>query len=180
MGEAKATDYVKRRKRGFERTSGLLQSHIREASEARGFSESRLLTHWQDIVGEQSAAMTRPVKVSYAKDGFGATLTVLTTGAFAPMVQAELPKLLERVNSVYGYRAISRIHVTQTAPSGFSEGRVAFQGPKPATRKAPTQEMLAEAKRLSHDVEDEGLRRALEQLVGNFLNRQPLQQKEKK
>lgn len=44
-----------RRKKGFEATSGLLQSRIRDAIEARGFSESRLLTHWSEVVGEQTA-----------------------------------------------------------------------------------------------------------------------------
>ena len=52
------------RKRGFERTAGLLQSQIRKASEKRGFAESRLLTHWAEFVGEDFANVARPVKVS--------------------------------------------------------------------------------------------------------------------
>ena len=122
-----ASEYIPRRKRGFERTSGLLQSRIRTASESRGFSETRLLTHWADIVGEDLSKMCEPVKVSYTKGGFGASLTILTTGAFAPMLQAQLPSLKDRVNSVYGFNAISRIHITQTAPVGFAEGRAAFR-----------------------------------------------------
>ena len=74
--------------------------------------------------------MSRPVKVSYAKGGFGATLTLLTTGAYAPMLQAELPKIRNRVNAVYGHNAISHIRITQTAPMGFSEGRAVFEAPK--------------------------------------------------
>ncbi|ATG48222.1 DUF721 domain-containing protein [Celeribacter ethanolicus] len=171
---------AKRRKRGFERTSGLLQTRIREASEARGFSESRLLTHWEEIVGEATAAMSRPVKVSYAKGGFGATLTLLTTGAFAPMVQAEVPKIRDRVNAVYGYNAISRIHVTQTAPSGFSEGRVAFHAPRPEPAPDITPETRAEARALSEGVHDQALRQALEKFAGTFLTRQHCKPKEEK
>jgi len=171
---------AKRRKRGFERTSGLLQSKIREATEARGFSETRLLTHWEDIVGAQTAGMSRPIKVSYAKGGFGATLTLLTTGAFAPMVQAEVPKIRERVNAVYGYNAISRIHVTQTAPTGFSEGRVAFSMPKHDHRLVITEDAAEEAKSMSEGAQDDGLRRALEKFAGTFLSRQSSQTKEDK
>ena len=178
MMDAKTRE--KRRKRGFERTSGLLQARIREVAEARGFSESRLLTHWEDIVGEQTAAMSRPVKVSYAKGGFGATLTLLTTGAYAPMVQADLPKIHDRVNAVYGYNAISRIHVTQTAPTGFSEGRVVFARPEKTAPVQISADVRAEAKRMSQGVQDEGLRKALEQLVSTYMSRQPHQSKEQK
>ncbi len=169
----------KRRKRGFEQTSSLLMSRIRTASESRGFSESRVLTHWEEIVGEQIAGMSRPVKISYAKGGFGASLTLLTTGAYAPMLQAELPKIRERVNAVYGYNAISRIHVTQTAPTGFSEGRVQFEGPKPTKPVEISPETRETAKELAQGVQNEELRKALEKFAGTFLSRQRHQSKDK-
>ena len=162
---------IKRRKKGFEMTSGLLQSRIRTATETRGFSEMRLLTQWGGIVGEQTASMARPIKVTYAKGGFGATLVLLTTGSFAPMLQAELPKIQDRVNAVYGYSAISRIHITQTAPTGFAEGRVQFEQLKEKPRNQPSPEVLAEAHDLSAGAQDENLRRALEKLASSFLHR---------
>ena len=100
----KATSYASnhRRKRGFERTSGLLQKQIRKAGEKRGFAVSRLLTHWAEIVGEDTAKVAKPIKVSYGQGGFGATMTILTTGAQAPMLQADLPRIQDRVNACYG------------------------------------------------------------------------------
>lgn len=151
-------------------TSGLLQSRIRETTETRGFSESRLLTHWSEAVGSETAAMARPVKVSYAKGGFGATLTLLTTGAFAPMLQAELPKILARVNAVYGYSAISRIHITQTAPTGFSGGQVEFETRSKVIEPAPSPEVKAEARLISADIKDDKLRRILEEMASKVLS----------
>lgn len=178
MRKAKATQkstataaMIKRRKRGFEMTSGLLQSKIRQATETRGFSEMRLLTHWVEIVGEQTASMARPIKVTYAKGGFGATLVLLTTGSYAPMLQVELPKIQDRVNSVYGYSAISRIHITQTAPTGFAEGRVQFEHAKEKPPQPPSPKVVAEAHALSEGAQDENLRRALEKLASSFLHR---------
>lgn len=171
MSKAKTTEKpFKRRKKGFEMTSGLLQQRIREATETRGFSESRLLTHWSEVVGPETAAMARPVKVSYAKGGFGATLTLLTTGAFAPMLQAELPKIQNRVNAVYGYSAISRIHITQTAPTGFSGGRVDFETRKKQVEFEASPEVKAEAREISADVKDEKLRRILEEMASKVLS----------
>lgn len=159
-----------RKMRGFQRTSSLLQSRIRKASETRGFAVTRLLTHWPDIVGEQTASIARPVNVSYSKGGFGATLTVLTTGANAPMLQADLPKIRDKVNACYGYAAIARIRITQTAPTGFHEGRASFDH---APKKAPPQspQITQAARQLSADARDDKLRSALETLAANVLSR---------
>jgi len=158
-----------RRRRGFERASGLLQAKIREVGESRGFAVSRLLTHWAEIVGEDTARATRPVKVSYGKGGFGATLTLLTTGAQAPMIEAQLPKIRERVNACYGYAAISRIRLTQTAPTGFHEGQAQFT-PAPK-RETPVQPITKAAAQASSEIADDSLRLALARLGTNILQK---------
>ena len=48
-----------------------------------------------------------------------------------------LLRLKERVNAVYGYAAITRIHLTQTAATGFAEGQAEFT-PAPKAAKAAT------------------------------------------
>lgn len=163
-----------RRRRGFERAGGLVQSQIRKAGETRGFAETRLLTDWAEIVGPDIAACARPVEVSYKRGGFGATLVLLTTGAHAPMLQAEIPKLKERVNACYGYSAVSHIRITQTAPTGFAEGRVEF---KPARKAAPEPRQPDAATRASArghaaGVKDSGLADALARLAENVLTTQ--------
>lgn len=115
-----------RRMRGFEAASSLVAPQIRRGAESRGFAVARLLTDWPEIVGARTAAHTRPVKVSHGKTGLGATLTILTDGAHAPLVQMDLPRIRERVNAVYGFNAISRVIVTQTAAQGFAEGQAVF------------------------------------------------------
>ncbi len=160
-----------RRMRGFEAAASLVTDRVRMAGEARGFAVARLLTHWAEIAGEELAAVTRPVKVGYARDGFGATLTLLTTSAQAPMVQMQLTRLRERVNACYGYNAISRIALTQTAPTGFADGQAMFR-PQPKTpAPAPDPAILSAASSAAEGVRDEGLRDALETITRNFLTR---------
>ncbi|SDI64238.1 DUF721 domain-containing protein [Aliiruegeria lutimaris] len=161
-----------RRKRGFERTSGLLAQRIRKASESRGFSETRLLTHWAEIVGAEFSEISRPLSVSYAKGGFGATLTVLTTGAQGPMLQMQEPRLREKINAVYGYNAIARIRFTQTAPTGFADGQAEFRpARKPPAPKQPDAACREQAAELAANVADDGLRRALEALGADVLQK---------
>ncbi len=158
--------------RGFKRTATLLNDQIRRAGESRGFAVSRLLTHWAEIVGQDIAAIARPVKVGYAKGGFGATLTVLTTGPQAPMLEMQKEQLRGKVNAVYGFNAISRVRITQTAPTGFAEGQASFDHKPRQAKPGPEPEIAAEADKVSRDVNDGELRAALERLGRNVLSRQ--------
>lgn len=158
------------RRRGFEPAFGLMKEAVRKAGETRGFAVARLLTHWAEVAGPEMAAKTRPVKIGYGKGGMGATLTLLVKAAEAPMVQMALPVLKERVNAVYGYNAISHIHLTQTAATGFAEGQAEFAS-APKAAKAPDPVIGEKARQTADGVADPGLRTALEQLAQNILTR---------
>lgn len=160
-----------RRMRGFEPAAGLLRERIRVAGEQRGFAMTRLLTHWAEIVGDDLARATRPVKVGYARGGMGATLTLLTRAATAPMVQMQLPQIRERVNACYGYNAVSRISLTQTAATGFAEGQAEFAPAPKAASPAPDPAITARARDATVGVQDENLRAALARLAQNILTR---------
>jgi len=97
---------------------------------------------------------------------------VLTSGAQAPMLEMQKEQLRDKVNACYGYNAIARIRITQTAKTGFAEGQLAFdhgpkapRGPKPETKEA--------AKNLAADVENENLRAALAALGANVMTKRP-------
>ncbi|WP_299650402.1 DUF721 domain-containing protein [uncultured Tateyamaria sp.] len=159
--------------KGFKRTASLLTGRIRQASESRGFAQSRLLTDWSEVAGADIASIARPVEVSYGRGGMGATLTLLTTGAQAPMLEMQKEQLREKVNAVYGYNAIARIRITQTAATGFEDGQVAFaHRPKEDGPKQPAPEMTQAASKVVAPVEDETLRMALERLGAHILTKE--------
>ena len=168
--KGKGFDPAKRRSRGFLQTGGLLSKRIRRVGERRGFAETRLLTHWAEIVGQSVAAIAQPVKVSYAREGFGATLTVLTDGARAPELQMMLPELKEKVNACYGYSAISRIRITQTGEVGFAEQGATFTQ-KTVAPKSLSASQAAELSVTLAPIGDDRLRAALENLAKNVLNK---------
>ena len=157
--------------KGFKRTSSLLSDRIRQASETRGFAQSRLLTQWTEIAGKDIAAISEPVEVSYGRGGMGATLTLLTTGANAPMLEMQKEQLRAKVNAVYGYNAIARVRVTQTAATGFAEGKVAFAHKEDAKADAPDPALRRQASETAAPVADDGLRDALARLGENILNK---------
>ncbi|MDO6729709.1 DUF721 domain-containing protein [Marinovum sp. 2_MG-2023] len=157
---------------GFARTSSLLNQRIQRASESRGFAQTRLLTHWPEVAGEDIAAIARPVNVSFGRGGLGATLTVLTTGANAPLLEMQKEQLRQKVNAVYGYNAISRIRITQTAPTGFAEGQAQFTyGTAPKKDPQPDPKVTAAARHYAEEVMDADLKGALEALARNVLSK---------
>lgn len=167
----RAEDGSQRRMRGFEPASSLLRDTIRHAGEGRGFAVARLLTNWAEVVGQDLARACRPVKISYARGGMGATLTLLTTGAAAPMLQMQEPAIRARVNACYGYNAVARITFTQTSATGFAEGQADFgHAPRPPD-KAPDPAIAAKAGALASGVADESLRAALDALAVNVISR---------
>jgi hypothetical protein len=122
-------------------------------------------------VGEATASVATPVKVSYGREGLGATLSILTTGAQAPMLEMQKDQIREKVNACYGYRAIAKVRITQTAPTGFAEGQVAF-APAPIKESvAPDPAWVQAAQTMAHGVADDGLRVAIERLATNVITK---------
>ena len=146
-----------------------MSGQVRRATGSRGFSKTRVLTHWAEIVGPNLANITKPAKVSFAREGFGATLTIFASGARAPEVQMQLEDIRARVNACYGYNAISRVRITQTDAEnlGFAEDQAPFDH---NPRAEPDLESL-ETLDLGN-VNDEGLRDALLRLGRNVLTQQ--------
>ena len=120
MAKTPRDDQPKRVKK-FTHAGALLSARVRRAGERRGFAEARLLTQWAAIIGPDLAPIARPVKISYAREGFGATLILACEGARAPEVQMQAETIRARVNACYGYNAISRVRLPTTGETRWSE-----------------------------------------------------------
>ena len=157
--------------RGFKRGSALFDPFIRKAAKKRGFSISRILTTWPEIAGEEVAGVSRPVKVSYSGLGVGGTLTLLTTGPYAPIIEMRKEYLRERVNAVYGYNAIVRINVTQTSATSFFNGRPVFKSRSESSGESnPDPAIARESANIVDGIENDDFRKALETLGRNVLS----------
>jgi hypothetical protein len=160
----------KRKARGFLHAAAMTRGQLGAAFGKRGFAEARVLLDWRAIMGEALAAHCRPVKVSYAAKGFGATLVVLAEGARAPEVEMLAPRIVERVNAHYGYRAIARVKITQTAGfAGLAEASREFERRpgkgEPGAALPPAE--AGEVARTVSEVADPDLRAALDRLGRN-------------
>lgn len=182
-----------RARRGFRSAGAAARPALTPLAEAQGFAESEVLLRWAEIAGAALAALCHPVKVSYGRGAsLGATLTVRAEGPAALEIEHCAPQILERINAHYGYRAISRLRITQgtglagEAQPGFAEDAAGFAGPDGGTPAraarnplrgearppAPvTPEARARAEALAAGVRDPGLRDALARMGAFVLSR---------
>ncbi|QQG35435.1 MAG: DUF721 domain-containing protein [Micavibrio aeruginosavorus] len=123
----------------------------------------RILTHWQDIVGDDLANKTQPVKLHYRKTKDGskratASLDISTSSANATMLHYRKDLILERLNQIFGDRWITAIRFV---PAEASEQD--FKG-RPEPRKTLTENDKLYLSEVLGAVEDPELKARLESL----------------
>ena len=158
------------RKHGFKKASVLLKKNIQKSSESRGFAQSRVLTHWSEIVGEEISSVSIPTKVSYKTDGLGATLTILTTGSSGPILEMQKEFIRTKINAVYGYNAVQKIKITQSSPLALMRKN---ENPKSIILKKnkPKVEISTSLEKAVNEIDDKNLRQALEELAINVFTK---------
>jgi hypothetical protein len=151
---------------GARPVGALIAKLLDPVARARGFATTTLLSQWPAIVGSELAQFTAPDRVVWPKalrDGEdaapkgwrdeGAILVLRVDGPRAIEVQHRSGKILERVNTYFGYRAITEMRILQ-APVRRSEP------PSPVPIEMEESVPLPPSVSLGHD----GLRRALARL----------------
>jgi len=150
---------------GGEQRRGTMRAVGRELSRVagralgkRGLGEAQLVAEWRAVVGDQLAAETLPMKLSFPQGGRrNGVLKLRVTSAAALSVQHREPQILERINGFLGYGAVARLALVQGPLPGraLSERRTA--------RTLTSAEAAALTERVSQ-VSDPGLKSALERL----------------
>ena len=79
-----------------------------------GFVQSSVVSRWSEIVGERYANASAPESIRFPHgQREQGVLTVVASGAHAPMMQHVAPTLIERVNRFFGYAAVVKVVIRQ-------------------------------------------------------------------
>jgi len=127
----------------------------------RGLAAAHIVSKWSDIMGPQMAAQSIPQRYVPDRRGGGA-LHIRVGGGWATEFQHLEPQIIERINTFFGYRAVSRL--------------VLKQGPVPQREKRRRETEIADDGTAAPiAVEDEALRMALQRLGRAVRRRSPRQ-----
>jgi hypothetical protein len=152
----------------MERLDKHFKRLTRAVFERHGFAYGEALTQWDAIVGERLAQHTRPLKVKWPRQHsspqkLGGVLTVQAAPGFALELHYETPRLIERINSYFGYGAISAVRIVPGNPARHSRSLK-------AAAAVPPGEAAAIKERLA-GIAEGGLKEALARLGAGVKSR---------
>lgn len=124
-----------RRQRGLRPLGESLGRVVKPLVKDRPLAETQLLLDWPSIVGEELAALARPLKVRFDRpaERLGGVLELACDGGAALELQHRAPQLIERINAWLGYPAIARLRLRQVERSVAAAGATS----RPKARRKP-------------------------------------------
>lgn len=111
---------VEPRSRKFEGLAPLIKDMnqlTKNVFSGRGFVGVDLIANWSDIVGDELAVGVLPVRLTFPyKQRTNGVLHVRAAGGtFALLFEHQKARVIERVNTYFGYPAISEVRIVQGA-----------------------------------------------------------------
>ena len=86
---------------------------IRALDARFGQGAGGLENRWPEIVGEQLARVTEPIRLTRGRSGHGGTLELRVVGPAAAFVQHQSVQILERVNLFLGEGSAEKLRISQ-------------------------------------------------------------------
>lgn len=146
-------EYQRRTYEGLGRLTKEVKNVIRPVLGARGFSGVDILENWVEILGADLSQGIIPEKLTFEKEGrTHGTLHVKSAGgAFAMLFEHQKARVIQRINTYFGYPAVSQIRIEQ--------GQLRLKRPQPVVSSASLS-AAEEAELLSQVafIEDDNLR----------------------
>ena len=129
---------------------------------AKGMMEVELLSEWEKIVGEEMAAYSLPLGVVFQKGekSKGCLQIEVPSGAFALEMQHQENFVLAKVNSYFGYCAVSKLKIIQTGDFEIKEK----DNIQKEQKTLVTEDEENYIKELSADLQNKELQNMLEKL----------------
>jgi len=119
-GAKDSTAGAKPRRRSYPKAIGqTVKRFTRSVFGRRGLADGAIVRDWRAIAGAALAAHSQPERIIYptAKQSGGTLHLRVDSGALATEIQHQEPLLVERINTYFGFKAISRLKLIQ-APIG--------------------------------------------------------------
>jgi hypothetical protein len=100
-------------RQGLRSIAASLPSVTKPALAKRGFGAARLIADWPTIVGPVLAASSLPERMVRDRNAETATLVIKISPGVALELQHLEPQVIERINSHYGFRAVTKLRLVQ-------------------------------------------------------------------
>ncbi len=153
-----------RKTRDLQAVSATLAPLAKKILGKKGFVEIDILTEWPQIVGEELASFVFPQSIDFRsgqKTG-GVLKVVVPGGAFALELQHREKNIIQKINTYFGYAAVTALRIVQN--SAAVESCLKAPRVERVQKKVVTKEEEIYIKDLSAGIKDHTLQETLERL----------------
>lgn len=162
--------YAPRQAAGLNSFASAALPLVRHILGQKGMVAADMLTMWEQIVGEETAAYTFPEKLEFPRGqrNNGVLKLKVPGGAFALEVRHRERFIIEKINSYFGYNAVAGLRIVQD-PSACA--KMIVHRKQPVEQKSlVSEEEENYINELAGDVADAGLKEKLVSLGRSVFN----------
>lgn len=137
----------------------------------KGTAEIEILGNWASIAGEELAKATQPMRIDFKPQARseGTLHLACENGAYALEIAHKTPYLIDKINTFFGYRAVSQIKIHQgLSLSAEKNSSNAIHNPE---KKLVTPEEETYIKEIVSGVQNPDLKAQLESLGRKIFER---------
>ena len=137
-----------------------------------GLIEMKILTAWQSIVGEELAEYSIPERISFHKDkrDNGTLHLMVANGAYALEIGHKTTIILEKINTFFGYNAVSQIKISQNESPFCHRAETNFEDKN--DKKLVSDQEQNYIIQITKDVKDPELKKRLQSLGENIFKQE--------
>lgn len=154
---------------GLSALSGTLLPFAQKLLGTKGFIEIDILTGWNKIVGKELAQYSFPQKIEFKKGqkNNGILYLGVPAGAFALELQHKSKYIIDKINTYFGYNAVSEIRIIQNSTLLPREEKKTPLAPTPNRLTKEEKNFINE---LANGIENPNLKNILIKLGQNVFN----------
>lgn len=163
---------------GLSALSGTLLPFAKKLLGSKGFVEIDILTSWDKIVGKEMAQYSFPQKIEFKKGqkNNGVLYLGVPAGAFALELQHKSKYIIDKINTYFGYNAVSEIRLIQNSALVPQE----THSPAPQVQQNLSAEEKNYISELANGINNPNLKNILIKLGQNVFNDKKTNKQEQK
>lgn len=150
-----------RRTKDLQSLSQTLLPFAQKILGQNGFVETDIITNWEEIIGKQLAQFSFPQKIDFPRDkkNNGCLHLTVPSGAFAVEIKHKEKYILDKINTYFGYNAVSSLKIIQNNELCLED----YRTPHSSKKKLPPIKKEEEEfiKNLSNEINNENLKEIL-------------------
>lgn len=159
-----------RKTKGLSSIADIITPFAKKSLNKRGFIEIDMIINWDKIVGKDLAKFSFPQKIDFKRDQRtnGNLHIQVISGAFALELKHKERFVLEKINTYFGYSAVSQLIISQNMDSSFDQMiDESFHTPE---KILVTEEEETYINEITADVKDPELKKVLTKLGYSIFN----------